>query len=75
MKLYGAMKMVLFELNAVGGDTTDSVLSKNTRISLVDMRDWLLILEGDQYVTLERDGDVFTAKITPKGRVVLRHLC
>ena len=73
MKLYGAMKLVLFELNAVGGTATDSVLSTNTRITLADIRDWISILGNDEFVTIVYDGDNLTAKITPKGRIVLRY--
>ena len=74
-KFYGAQRLVLQAiLDAQGGTANfiqDSGLAQTTGLSLVDLRNWLETLEGDEYINLARTQTGFRASITAKGRVTL----
>ncbi len=74
-KFYGAQRMVLQAVLDTQGDSTnfieDSRLAQTTRLSLVDLRNWLETLEGDEYINLARTEAGLSASITAKGRVTL----
>jgi hypothetical protein len=67
--------MVLQAIQEAQGDTSgfigDSRIAESTKISLQDMRDWLLTLDNDEYVDLARNENGMSAAVTAKGRLAL----
>ena len=74
-RLFGAQRMVLQAIHDAQGETIgyigDDRLVQVTRISLRDMRDWLLTLEQEELIDLALTGDGLSASITPRGRLAL----
>jgi len=72
-KLFGAQKMVLQTIQNAQGETSnyieDSKLAQETKITLSDMRNWLLTLDQEEYVDLGLTNNGLSASITPKGRL------
>ena len=75
MKLKGGERLVLKALNLQGGSTDyvdDARLAAATKMSVGDVRDWLVTLEGKGFVELTRLTDSFSAYVTAKGKQALR---
>jgi hypothetical protein len=74
-KLFGAQRLVLQTILDAQGDSQsfieDSRVAESTRISLRDMRDWLLTLDHDEYVDLALAENGLKASVTAKGRLAL----
>lgn len=76
MAKIGAEKMALQAILNVKGDSSafvaDSDLCRVTGIAPGDMRNYLLMLDQEEYIDLALTSNGFSASITPKGRLALR---
>ena len=76
LKLEGSERLVLKILRDLQGDSTDYVddahLAFGTKMSVDDVRDWLEILEGKDFVERARGTAGFSAYLTAKGKQALR---
>jgi hypothetical protein len=67
--------MVLQAILDVQGDTSafvnDIQIIQSTRLTLADVRNWLLTLEQEDYIDLTPTSAGLSTSITPKGRLTL----
>ena len=74
-RLFDAQRMVLQAIQDAQGDSQsfieDTRICQATKISLRDMRDWLLTLDNDEYVDLALTESGMSASVTAKGRLAL----
>lgn len=73
--LYGAQKMVLQAIQDLptdaAGFVTDTKIAQSTQIAPGDVRDWIEILEGQDYVNVARTTAGLSAAITAQGKLAL----
>jgi hypothetical protein len=74
-RLFGAQRMVLQAILDAQGETSafieDARIAQATRISPVDMRDWFLTLDQEEYVDLALTEGGLKASVTPRGRLAM----
>ena len=74
-RLFDAQRLVLQSIQDAQGESQsfieDTRICQATKISLRDMRDWLLTLDNDEYVDLALTESGMSASVTAKGRLAL----
>ena len=74
-RLFDAQRLVLQSIQDAQGESQsfieDTRICQATKISLRDMRDWLLTLDNDEYADLALTESGMSASVTAKGRLAL----
>src|SRR4051812_49013064 len=75
-RLLGAQRLVLQAIHLAQGDTADFIeedrISAATQIAPGDLKEWLVMLEGDEYIDIAPTARGLSVSLTPRGRLVLR---
>ena len=77
MDLWGPLRLVLQSIQDLQGDSAeflrDSAIAKQARMPLKNVQNCLLVLHENEFISLSRLVDGFSASIEAKGRTVLTY--